>query len=89
MNGYQELKDIHALAQDAVVEFDKGEYPTRSVIARIREISGTYPKYGSDNEYIGYARYRKRADNPDQVYLSICDSDAPGAFKIYRRANSE
>ena len=89
MNGYNELKEIHKLAHDAVVEFDKGEYPSRTLIARIREIAGTYPKYGSDNEHIGYVRYLKRGDNPDQVYLSICDSDAPGAFKIYRRSNRE
>lgn len=41
---------------------------------------------GSDNEYIGYARYRRRNDSPDVTYLSLCDADEAGAFKIYRRA---
>ena len=85
MNGYQELRDIHRLAQEAIVEFDKGEYPSRALIARIREIAGAFPKYGKDNQYVGYARFRRREDN-QQVYLSICDSDADGAFKIYRHA---
>lgn len=88
MNGYQELKDIHRLAQEAVVEFDKGEYPGRALIARIREIAGCFPRFGKDNEYIGYARWRHREDN-QQPYLSICDSDDEGAFPIYRHPKAE
>ncbi len=36
-------------------------------------------------DYIGWARWRHRGDN-HQAYLSICDSDAEGAFKIYRHS---
>ena len=82
-NGYQELKDIHSLSQEAVALFDKGEYPDRALIARIREIAGCFPKLGSDNAYIGYARWRHRGDNQES-YLSICSSDSDGAFRIYR-----
>lgn len=84
MNGYQELRDIHRLAQEAIVEFDKGDFPSRTLIARIREIAGCFPKFGNDNEYIGYARWRHREDN-QQPCLSLCDSDANGASPIYRR----
>ena len=63
MNGYQELKDIHRLAHEAVVEFDKGEYPERALIARIREIAGRFHHFENDNnEYIGYARWRHREE---------------------------
>ena len=48
MNGYQELKDIHRLAQEAVLIYDAGEVPGRALIARIREIAGTFPKFGKD-----------------------------------------
>ena len=83
MNGYQELREIHALAQAAVVTMDAGEYPSRAEIARIREIAGCFPKFGNDNEYIGFARWRKREDN-QQPYLSLCNSDDKGAFPVYR-----
>lgn len=88
MNGYQELREIHRLSQAAVVEFDKGEYPERAPIARIREIAGCFPKFENDNEYIGYARFRRREDNR-QPYLSICDSDDEGAFPIYRHPKAD
>ena len=88
MNGYQELREIHALAQAAVVKMDDGEYPTRTEVARIREIAGCFPKFGNDNEYIGYARWVHREDN-QQPYLSLCDSDSKGAFPIYRHPKND
>jgi hypothetical protein len=83
MNGYQELREIHRIAHEAVVTFDAGEYPSREAIAQIREIAGCFPKFGNDNEYIGFARWRKREDN-QQPYLSLCNSDDKGAFPVYR-----
>lgn len=83
-NGYEELRQIHKLSHEAVTDLDKGEVPARSLIAKIREIAGCFPKFGSDNDYIGYARWRHRGDD-QQPYLSICDSDSEGSFKIYRR----
>lgn len=88
MNAYEDLKQIHALAQQAIVIFDSGEEPGRALIAHIREIAGAFPKYGTDNEYLGWARSRHRGDN-GQAYLSLCDSDAEGAFKIYRHPKAQ
>ncbi len=41
-----------------------------------------------NQDYIGWARWRRRGDN-QQAYLSICDSDAEGAFKIYRHPQTD
>ncbi len=41
-----------------------------------------------NEDYIGWARWRRRGDN-HQAYISICDSDAEGAFKIYRNPQSD
>lgn len=83
MNGYNELREIHRLSQEAVSCFDNGELPDRALIAQIREVAGQFPKYGNDNEYIGYARWRHRNANRE-AYLSICNPDDERAFKIYR-----
>lgn len=35
------------------------------------------------SEHVAWLCFRHRADN-EQPYLVICDSDVPGAFKVYR-----
>jgi hypothetical protein len=71
MNGYQELREIHALSQEAIVIFDSGEFPSRTIIARIREIAGVFPKYGSDDEYIREREWGVRFGENDVL---ICSS---------------
>lgn len=36
-----------------------------------------------DAEHVGWMRYGKVRDH--ETTLHVCDSDAPGAFKVYRR----
>jgi hypothetical protein len=36
-----------------------------------------------DDDYVAWMRFAHRTDN-QQPYLQICDSDAEGAFKVYR-----
>jgi hypothetical protein len=41
-----------------------------------------------DDNYVAYLRFGHRNDNPDIAVLRVCDSDAQGAFKVYRRPAS-
>lgn len=83
MDLQEQLKRAHSLANDAVKVIDAGGTPSRLVISEIRHIVGkAYPALDWEN-YVGWACFRYRGDN-QQPYLTICDSDAFGAFKIYR-----
>ena len=41
------------------------------------------PQSNDINDYVAWLCFRNRKDN-QQPYLAICDSDTPGAFKVYR-----
>ncbi len=50
--------------------------------------SGPCPKpplKDESDDFVAYLRFRKRADNENIKWLSVCNSTDEGAFKVYRR----
>jgi hypothetical protein len=39
--------------------------------------------HSPEDDYVAWLCFRHRNDN-QQPYLAVCDSDSPGAFKVYR-----
>jgi hypothetical protein len=56
----------------------------KSAVAEILKLRETAaPAQNIDDDYVAWMRFAHRTDN-QQPYLQICDSDAEGAFKVYR-----
>lgn len=37
-------------------------------------------------KYVAWLRYDTRKDDANQMVIRLCDSDAPGAFRVYRHS---
>ncbi len=49
------------------------------------ERSGIRAELAGGDDYIAWMCWKHRHGNDQDAYLSLCDSDTPNAFKVYRR----
>ena len=66
--------------------YEGHEKSVQQLIEEAIELRAENEVLRKDKEHVAWLRFRHRGDN-QQPYLSVCDSDAPGAFRVYRETN--
>jgi hypothetical protein len=56
---------------------------TKKHEAQVAQLSDQLRREREAREHVAWMRYKKRGGS-DESFLVLCDSDAPGAFKVYR-----